>query len=229
MGSRLKTRSTPLERMRSLSSSRSPKVQRPIKKVTLGNKHLKSADLKKVMSDEGLDPPFYVTKTGILDEDILKNDVQNPDRLTISTTATSMQRSPNPKSICAIPNGSGSRSTSRKASVSDRNDRLKGRPPHHEGGPLQDASNQTKRCLPEFRSPERRQCPDRKICQPGYAYTEINPEPSVDAKELRVNLTFDIEEKKRVSFEKIQITGKQRPADRVVRRELFVAEENSTC
>ena len=49
-----------------------------IKKITFkGNKHIKSADLKKSDADEGMDAfSPILTKTGILDEDMLKNDIQ---------------------------------------------------------------------------------------------------------------------------------------------------------
>ncbi len=54
---------------------------------------------------------------------------------------------------------------------------------------------------------------------------EINPDPSSRCQEPEVvNLTFEIEKKKRVSFEKIQITGNTKTRDKVVRRELLVAE-----
>jgi outer membrane protein insertion porin family len=46
----------------------------------------------------------------------------------------------------------------------------------------------------------------------------------VDPKNLLVHLTFDIEKKKRVSFEKIQIVGNTKTRDKVIRRELRVAE-----
>jgi outer membrane protein insertion porin family len=58
----------------------------------------------------------------------------------------------------------------------------------------------------------------------GYAYVEINPAPSVDAKTLTVDLTFEVEKKARVSFEKIRIIGNTKSRDKVVRRELRVAE-----
>jgi outer membrane protein insertion porin family len=39
-----------------------------------------------------------------------------------------------------------------------------------------------------------------------------------------VHLTFDIEKKKRVSYEKIQVVGNTKTRDKVIRRELQVAE-----
>jgi outer membrane protein insertion porin family len=63
-----------------------------------------------------------------------------------------------------------------------------------------------------------------KFANQGYANVEITPETSVDPKNLLVHLTFDIEKKKRVSFEKIQIVGNTKTRDKVIRRELRVAE-----
>jgi len=63
-----------------------------------------------------------------------------------------------------------------------------------------------------------------KYANQGYAYVEINPETSVDSKNLLVHLTFEVEKKKRVSFEKIQVVGNSKTRDKVIRRELQVAE-----
>ena len=48
--------------------------------------------------------------------------------------------------------------------------------------------------------------------------------PPIDPKTLTVDLTFEIEKKRRVSFEKIQIIGNTKSRDKVVRREILVAE-----
>ncbi len=63
-----------------------------------------------------------------------------------------------------------------------------------------------------------------KFANQGYAYVEINPEIAVDNKNLLVNLTFEIEKKKRVFYEKIQVVGNTKTRDKVIRRELSVAE-----
>jgi len=63
-----------------------------------------------------------------------------------------------------------------------------------------------------------------KFANQGYANVEVSPETSVDAKNLLVHLIFEIEKKKRVSFEKIQIVGNTKTRDKVIRRELQVAE-----
>jgi outer membrane protein insertion porin family len=63
-----------------------------------------------------------------------------------------------------------------------------------------------------------------KFANQGYAYVEVNPETSVDNKNLLVHLTFEIEKKKRVSYEMIQVVGNTKTRDKLVRRELRVAE-----
>ena len=63
-----------------------------------------------------------------------------------------------------------------------------------------------------------------KFANQGYANVDVSPESSVDAKNLLVNVIFDVEKKKRVSFEKIQVVGNTKTRDKVVRRELQVGE-----
>jgi len=46
----------------------------------------------------------------------------------------------------------------------------------------------------------------------------------MDSKNLVVNLTFDIAKKNKIFFEKIQVAGNTKTRDKVVRRELWVAE-----
>jgi len=52
----------------------------------------------------------------------------------------------------------------------------------------------------------------------------VNPSTSIDAKEHLANLVFDINKGKMVYFDKIQVTGNTKTRDKVVRRELLVAE-----
>jgi outer membrane protein insertion porin family len=53
---------------------------------------------------------------------------------------------------------------------------------------------------------------------------EASPDTSIDRANLSVNLTFNVDKKKQVTFERIQITGNTKTRDKVVRRELQVAE-----
>jgi outer membrane protein insertion porin family len=63
-----------------------------------------------------------------------------------------------------------------------------------------------------------------KFANKGYAYVEVNPETAVDNKNLLVNLIFEIDRKKSVYYEKIQIAGNTKTRDKVIRRELRVSE-----
>jgi outer membrane protein insertion porin family len=58
----------------------------------------------------------------------------------------------------------------------------------------------------------------------GYAYVEITPLTSVDSENRIVHLTFDIRKGKKVYFEHISISGNTKTRDKVVRRELKVGE-----
>ncbi len=58
----------------------------------------------------------------------------------------------------------------------------------------------------------------------GYAFVEVSPESSVDRQNLLVHITYAIDRKKQVSFERIQIVGNTKTRDKVVRRELQLAE-----
>ena len=58
----------------------------------------------------------------------------------------------------------------------------------------------------------------------GYAYTEVTPIPREDDENSLVDITFRIDKKKRVRFERINITGNSITRDKVIRRELAVVE-----
>jgi outer membrane protein insertion porin family len=59
----------------------------------------------------------------------------------------------------------------------------------------------------------------------GYAYTEIIPLTKPDEKEKLVNITYNINKKEQVFFEKIIISGNTKTRDKVIRRELNVYEQ----
>ena len=58
----------------------------------------------------------------------------------------------------------------------------------------------------------------------GYAYAEVIPVTKEDDKAFTVDITYDISKRKRVRFERINITGNQITRDKVIRRELKVVE-----
>lgn len=58
----------------------------------------------------------------------------------------------------------------------------------------------------------------------GYAFTEVNPEYQRDAEALTMGLNFHIAEAKRTYIERIDITGNTQTQDKVIRREIRLAE-----
>lgn len=57
-----------------------------------------------------------------------------------------------------------------------------------------------------------------------YAYVNITPLTSVDPEARTVDLTFDIEQGKKVRWERIEIVGNEKTRDKVIRRELRIYE-----
>ena len=194
-----------------------------IKKITFkGNTHLKSKDLKGVMQTKEWTLLSYLTKTGILDEDILKNDLQlinayyidhgyleskvsepkidlrDPTRIRIEIDVTE-----GPLFRVGTVDFKGDLLTTKadlfKALTIKRGD------PYRNSEVRKDIN-----ALSE------------KFANQGYAYVDVSPDPSSDPKTQVVNLTFEIEKKKRVFFEKIRISGNTKTRDKVVRRELLV-------
>jgi outer membrane protein insertion porin family len=58
----------------------------------------------------------------------------------------------------------------------------------------------------------------------GYAYVNVTPLTAIDAEKLTVDLTFDVQKGQPVYFERINIRGNSKTRDKVVRREMKVAE-----
>jgi outer membrane protein insertion porin family len=196
-----------------------------IKKITFkGNKHLKSTDLRKIMMTKEWTLLSILNKTGILDEDILKNDIQlltayhidhgyldakvsepkidlsNPKRIRIEIDITE-----GPQYRIGTIDFTGDVLTTKedlfKTLKIKRNDAYRNSEVRKDVNALTE-----------------------KFANQGYAYVEVNPETAIDSKDLIVTLTFEIEKKKRVSFEKIQINGNTKSRDKVVRREILIAE-----
>lgn len=196
-----------------------------IKKIIFkGNQKIKSSQLKKVMMTKPWTIFSFITKKGILDEDILKNDIQllsayyydygyldakisepkidlrDPKRIRIEIEIVE-----GPQYHLGDIDFKGDVLTSKedlfKVLKIKRND------VYSNSAIRRDVSALTE-----------------TFANQGYAYVEITPEPSIDSKKLLAHLTFSIEKKKRVSFEKIQIVGNTKTRDKVIRRELRVAE-----
>ncbi len=192
--------------------------------VFKGNKKIKSSQLKKVMTTSQWNIFSILTKTGALDEDVLKNDLQllnayyfDQGYLEAKISEPKIDLS-NPKKIrieIEIVEG----------------------PQYHLGdidfkGDLLTTKEDLFKVLKLKRGAVYSNTAIRKdvnaltekFANQGYAYVEINPETSMDNKNLIVHLTFEIEKKKRVSYQKIQIVGNTKTRDKVIRRELQVAE-----
>ena len=63
-----------------------------------------------------------------------------------------------------------------------------------------------------------------RLGQLGYAFVEIQPQLARDRAERTIGVTYRVEEGPRVYVERIEITGNVRTLDRVIRRELLLAE-----
>lgn len=196
-----------------------------IKKVVFkGNKEIKSSQLKKAMMTKQRNILSFITKTGILDEDVLKNDIQllsayyfDHGYLEAKISEPKIDLS-NPKKIqIEIEIAEGPRYSF--GTIDFKGDLLTTKEDLFKTITLKrgDAYSNTAirkdvNTLTEL------------FANQGYAYVEITPETVTDEKNLLVHLTFDIEKKKQVSFEKIQIVGNTKTRDKVIRRELQVAE-----
>ena len=189
-----------------------------------GNKNLKASDLRKIMQTKEWTIFSFFTKGGILDEDVLKNDVQiltayyyehgyleakisepkinlsDPKRITIEID---VQEGPQYRLGEIDFRGDLIRSKESlfRSLGLKRNDVYSG-----------SAVRRDVTTLTEI------------YANQGYAYVEVNPNTSIDSKEHLANVVFDINKGKLVYFDKIQVTGNAKTRDKVVRRELLVAE-----
>ena len=201
-------------------------VKGHIKKIVFkGNKKIKSSDLKKIMLTKQKNILYFLTKTGILDEDILKNDIQMLAAYYIDHGHLDV-KIPEPKIDLKDP-----KKIQIEIEISEG--------PQYRIGEIDFKGDvlTTKEDL--FRSIKIKRnhiystsairkdinSLTEKFANQGYANVEVAPATSTDEKNLLVHLTFEIEKKKQVSFEKIQIVGNTKTRDKVIRRELRVAEE----
>jgi outer membrane protein insertion porin family len=196
-----------------------------IRKIVFkGNDKIKSSELKKKMMTKKRNIFSIITKTGTLDEDVLKNDIQlltafyfDHGCLDVKISEPKLDLS-NPKKIrieIEIEEG----------------------PQYHLGdidfkGDLLTSKEDLFKTLKLKRNDIYSNTAIRKevmaltekFANQGYAFVEITPDTSVDPNHLLVHLMFNIEKKNRVSFEKIQIVGNTKTRDKVIRRELLIAE-----
>jgi len=196
-----------------------------IKKIIFrGNKNVESSQLRKVMMTKQKDILSIINKSGVLDEDVLKNDLQlvgaycaDQGYLDVKVSEPKIDLH-DPKRIqieIEIVEGP----QYRLGNIDFKGDVLTTKEDLFRG--LKIKRNDVYRT-----SVVRREIAalTEKFSNQGYANVGITPETAVDPKSLLVDLTFDIEKKKRVSFEKIQFVGNTKTRDKVIRRELQVAE-----
>ncbi|MGZ3493343.1 MAG: outer membrane protein assembly factor BamA [Thermodesulfobacteriota bacterium] len=189
-----------------------------------GNQNIKSSDLKKLLTTKKRTIFSIITKTGTLDEDVLKNDVQlltayyfDHGFLEAKISEPKIDLS-NPKKIGIEIN-------------------IEEGPQYHLAkidfkGDLLTTKEALFKVIKLTRGAVYSNTAIRKdvnslteqFANQGYAYVEINPETSVDSQNHVVDLTFEIEKKKRVAYERIQVVGNTKTRDKVIRRELQVAE-----
>ncbi len=192
--------------------------------VFKGNKKIKSSELKKLMTTKRRNILSIITKTGTLDEDVLKNDIQlltayyfDQGYLEAKVSEPKVDLS-NPKKIrIEIEVVEGPRY--HLGDIDFKGDFLTTKEALFKALKIKRGDVYSNTVI-------RREINalTEKFANQGYAYVEINPEISTDNKNLLVHLTFDIEKKKRVFFEKIQVVGNTKTRDKVIRRELAVAE-----
>ncbi len=201
-------------------------VKGHIKKIIFkGNKKIKSSDLKKIMQTKQRNIFSIITKTGILDEDILKNDIQmltayyiDHGYLDVKISEPKLNLHDPKKILVEIEISEGPQY--RIGDIDFKGDvlttkedlfrsiRLKRNAIYSTSAIRKDIGSLTE-----------------KFADQGYANVEISPLTTTDENNLLVHLTFEIEKKNQVSFEKIQIVGNTKTRDKVIRRELRVAEE----
>jgi outer membrane protein insertion porin family len=196
-----------------------------IKKILFkGNKKIKSSELKKVMQTKQRNIFSIITKTGRLDEDILKNDLQlltayyvDHGYLEAKVLEPKIDLSDPKKIKIEIEISEGPQY--RIGEVDFKGDLLTTK---------EDLFKviKIKRNQIYSNSALRRDVNalTEKFANQGYAYVEIDPETSSDPKNLLVHITFDIRKNKQVYYERIQIVGNTKTRDKVIRRELQFAE-----
>ncbi len=201
-------------------------VKGHIKKVVFkGNQKIKSSDLKKVMQTKQRNIFSYITKTGLLDEEVLKNDIQMLTAYYIDHGYLNVKISEpkidlrDPKKIqieIEITEGPQYRigEIDFKGDVLTTKEdlfktiRLKRHAVYSTSAIRKDIGLLTE-----------------KFANQGYANVEISPITTADEPQRLVHLIFEIEKKNLVTFEKIQIVGNTKTRDKVIRRELRIAEE----
>ena len=189
-----------------------------------GNERIKSSDLKKVMTTKEWNILSFLTKSGILDEDALKNDTQlmtayyfDKGFLDVKISEPKIDLS-DPKRIrIEIEISEGPQY--RFGNIDLKGDILTSKEDLFKSVKIKRNEIFSNSALRRDVGTLTAAFADR-----GYAFVEVAPETSVDRQNLLVHITYTIDKKKPVSLERIQIVGNTKTRDKVVRRELQVAE-----
>ncbi len=201
-------------------------VKGHIKKIIFkGNKNLKSSDLKKILQTKQRNIFSIITKTGILDEDILKNDSQmlaayyiDHGYLDVKIAEPKIDLKDPKKIQIEIEISEGPQY--RIGEIDFKGDVLTTKEDLFRSIHLKrNAIYSTSAIRKDIGSLT------EKFANQGYAHAEIFPLTTTDEENRLVHVTFEIEKKRQASFEKIQIVGNTKTRDKVIRRELRVAEE----
>ena len=189
-----------------------------------GNERIKSSDLKKVMTTKEWNILSFLTKAGTLDEDALKNDTQlmtayyfDKGFLDVKISEPKIDLS-DPKRIrIEIEISEGPQY--RFGNIDLKGDILTTKEDLFKSVKIKRNEIFSNSALRRDVGALTAAFADR-----GYAFVEVAPETSVDRQNLLVHITYTIDKKKPVSLERIQIVGNTKTRDKVVRRELQVAE-----
>ncbi|MGQ9508035.1 MAG: outer membrane protein assembly factor BamA [Thermodesulfobacteriota bacterium] len=196
-----------------------------IKKIVFkGNKNIKTSDLRKIMSTKKRNIFSIITKTGILDEDILKNDIQllsayyiDHGFLEVKILEPKIDLG-DPRRIrieIEIEEGP----LYRFGDIDFRGDVLTTREDLFQSIKIKRNDIYSNTAIRKDI-----QTLIERFANQGYAYVDVTPQTTTDPKSHLVHLTFEINRKKRVSYEKIEIVGNTKTRDKVIRRELLIAE-----
>jgi len=189
-----------------------------------GNERIKSSDLKKVMTTKEWNILSFLTKAGTLDEDALKNDTQlmtayyfDKGFLDVKISEPKIDLS-DPKRIrIEIEISEGPQY--RFGNIDLKGDILTTKEDLFKSVKIKRNEIFSNSALRRDVGALTAAFADR-----GYAFVEVAPETSVDRQNLLVHITYTIDKKKPVSLERIQIVGNTKTRDKVVRREIQVAE-----
>jgi len=188
-----------------------------------GNEHFSEKELKKEMKTQEKDWLHWITDSGVLDQETLKQDVERLsdfyyNRGYIRNKVGTPRIETQADSIhIIIPIEEGPVYTVRAI-------RLEGDLLEEEGA--MKAFLSLKEGNPFSREKLRKDMEKltERYADLGYAYAEVKPLTSIQDAEKTVDVSFRIQQKQKVHIGRIRILGNTRTRDKVIRRELMLAE-----